>query len=214
MELKRIIIIGARFDGHAGVVLEIINAQRAFEPVGFVDDAVALQHADHFRGCRVLGTTDQLLDLTNEHHIQAAAVAIGDNEARYALAKRARAIGLQLPNIIHPRAHIDEPRHLGFGNVISPGACIVTGSRIGNCVNILTGATIDHNNSIGNAVVIAPGCHLSGRVTVKDFAFLGTGVIVLPDITIGEGAVIGAGAVVTRNVPAGQVWRGVPARPR
>lgn len=43
-------------------------------------------------------------------------------------------------------------------------------------------------------------------------AWLGCNVIVLPGVEIGEDAVIGAGAVVTRDVPAGEVWAGNPAR--
>jgi acetyltransferase-like isoleucine patch superfamily enzyme len=41
---------------------------------------------------------------------------------------------------------------------------------------------------------------------------VGAGAVVLPGVTIGEGATVGAGAVVTDDVPAGQVWLGVPAR--
>ena len=34
----------------------------------------------------------------------------------------------------------------------------------------------------------------------------------LPGITIGEKAMIGAGSVVTKDIPAGELWIGNPAR--
>lgn len=49
---------------------------------------------------------------------------------------------------------------------------------------------------------------------VERGASLGVGVTVLPYIRIGAGALIGAGSVVTRDVPAGMVAIGNPARVR
>jgi acetyltransferase-like isoleucine patch superfamily enzyme len=43
--------------------------------------------------------------------------------------------------------------------------------------------------------------------------WLGCHVVVLPGVTIGDHAIIGAGAVVTSDVPPGETWGGVPARP-
>ncbi|GHE78165.1 maltose O-acetyltransferase [Amycolatopsis deserti] len=49
-------------------------------------------------------------------------------------------------------------------------------------------------------------------VTVQDNVWLGGGVIVCPGVTIGADTVVGAGAVVTRDLPAGVVAVGNPAR--
>lgn len=43
-------------------------------------------------------------------------------------------------------------------------------------------------------------------------ASIGAGCVILPGLTIGEGAMIGAGSVVTKDVPAGELWMGNPAR--
>lgn len=49
-------------------------------------------------------------------------------------------------------------------------------------------------------------------ITIGDNVWLGGGVIVQPGVTISEDTVVGAGAVVTRDLPAGVVAAGVPAR--
>ena len=47
---------------------------------------------------------------------------------------------------------------------------------------------------------------------VKKGASIGTGSTILANVTIGEGALIGAGSVVTKDVPAGAIVVGNPAR--
>lgn len=43
-------------------------------------------------------------------------------------------------------------------------------------------------------------------------ASIGSGAVILCGVTIGEGALVGAGAVVTKDVAAGEIVSGVPAR--
>ena len=47
---------------------------------------------------------------------------------------------------------------------------------------------------------------------VKRGASIGTGATILGGVEIGAGAIIGAGSVVTKNVPAGMIVAGNPAR--
>src|SRR3954452_22414596 len=49
-------------------------------------------------------------------------------------------------------------------------------------------------------------------IVLGDNVWLSAGVIVCPGVTIGDHTVGGAGAVVTRDLPAGVVAMGVPAR--
>ncbi len=49
-------------------------------------------------------------------------------------------------------------------------------------------------------------------VTIEDDVFIGMNSLILKGVTIGKGSVIGAGSVVTRDVPAGCIVAGNPAR--
>src|SRR5262249_4546967 len=51
-----------------------------------------------------------------------------------------------------------------------------------------------------------------GRIAIGDDVWLCEGVVVLKGVRIGDGAVVAARAVVTRDVPAGAIVAGNPAR--
>lgn len=51
-----------------------------------------------------------------------------------------------------------------------------------------------------------------GAVKIGNRVFIGANATILPGVTIGDDAIIGAGSVVTRDVPAGAVVAGAPAR--
>jgi UDP-2-acetamido-3-amino-2,3-dideoxy-glucuronate N-acetyltransferase len=47
---------------------------------------------------------------------------------------------------------------------------------------------------------------------IKAGASIGSGAVILSNVTIGEKAIVGAGSVVTKDVPAGAIVAGNPAR--
>lgn len=50
------------------------------------------------------------------------------------------------------------------------------------------------------------------KTTIKKGASIGAGAVILCGVTIGEKAMIAAGSVVTKDVPAGELWMGNPAK--
>ena len=59
---------------------------------------------------------------------------------------------------------------------------------------------------------MASGVCLSSNVHVGRCAYLGAGALVREQRSIGSCSLVGMGALVTRDIPADEVWAGVPAR--
>ena len=70
---------------------------------------------------------------------------------------------------------------------------------------------VDHVIRTSRVPIMRQGLVARG-IVIEDGAWLGAGAIVTDGVRIGRNAVIGAGAVVTRDIPAGVVAAGVPAR--
>ena len=209
--MRKVVIIGARADGHAKVVLEIIQAENKYQVVGFVDDHL-FGTGLTIRDIPVIGTVSDLQALQQQHQLFGAIVAIGDNVTRRQLGVRVKEAGLALINAVHPTVHFDSDVIIGEGNCFCQGVIVVTGTRIGNSVNVHTGATIDHDNVICDGANLGPGVHTAGRVTIGRDVFLGTGTIVIPDCSVGEGVIAGAGTVIIDPVESYCKVVGVPAR--
>ena len=206
-----VLIIGARKDGHANVVLEILNAEKKYNVIGFIDDDPA-KKGEEIKGIKVIGSVKELGYFKDKLGVKGAIVAIGNNHMRRALSEKITEVGLELINAIHPTVIKDPDVEIGKGCYIGQGVILVTGTRIGNCVNIHTGATIDHDNIIEDGANLGPGVHLAGRVKIGRDAFLGTGAIVIPDGSVGENSIIGAGGVVIGKVPPNVTAVGVPVK--
>ena len=57
-----------------------------------------------------------------------------------------------------------------------------------------------------------PGLSACKPITIGEDVWLGGGAIVLPGVSIGDNSIVGAGSVVTKDVPAGCIVVGSPAK--
>lgn len=85
-------------------------------------------------------------------------------------------------------------------------------TRIGPRTFCMARIHVGHDAQIGADCELAPGTVIGGHAVLEDGVRCGIGVLVLPFKHVGAGARLGAGAVVTKDVPAGEVWCGNPAR--
>ena len=97
---------------------------------------------------------------------------------------------------------------------------------IGNNVTIKCGVQLWDGVRIEDDVFVGPNVTFTNdryprskhyperfeQTILRKGASIGAGAVLLCGIEIGEKAMIGAGSVVTKNVPAGELWAGNPAK--
>ena len=122
--------------------------------------------------------------------------------------------------VILPGAQIGE-------NVNICSHCFIENEvKIGNNVTVKCGVQVWDGIELEDNVMIGSNVTFTNdmypRAKNKDWkllktkvckgATIGAGCVVLPGLTIGERAFVAAGSVVTKDVPAGELWLGNPAR--
>lgn len=109
------------------------------------------------------------------------------------------------------RVIIQDGVSIGANSCVDRGAYDDTvlgeNTKIDNLVQIAHGVVMGRN-----CVVAAQG-GISGSVTVGDGAMFGGGVGIADHLTIGAGARLAGGAGLMHDVPPGETWAGLPARP-
>ncbi|MBE8475468.1 sugar O-acetyltransferase [Streptomyces sp. 3R004] len=135
----------------------------------------------------------------------------------------ARPLLAELLGSLGEEAQVRPPLYVDFGSNVTIGARTFVNYNF-TALDVAA-ITIGEDCQIGpNVQLLTPTHPLEPQprrdkleaarpITIGDNVWLGGGVIVLPGVSIGDNSVIGAGAVVTKDIPAGVVAVGNPARP-
>lgn len=198
-------VLGA--SGHAKVAIDVLRSM-GIEPVACLDRQPS---APDCLGVPVSEQESFLASLEDAGQWRCF-IGIGENDLRARLARQMADWGVRMCQAISPDARIAPSAVIGEGVLVMPGACINADARVGEGAIVNTAAVIEHDCVIGDFAHVAPNTALGGWVRVGRSAMVGIGATVLPKVSIGDGAVVGAGAVVIRDVPAGTVVVGNPAR--
>ncbi len=85
-------------------------------------------------------------------------------------------------------------------------------TRLGAGTKIDNHCQIGHNVQIGKSTVMAGLSGIAGSSTIGDWVRIGAGSGIADHRTVGSGAQLAARTALMNDVPAGEIWGGMPAR--
>jgi len=197
--------------GHARELAGILADLNQLDNLFFFDDVSATVPEKVWRRFRILRSLDEVKEIfSNDPRF---IIGVGKPRDRKFLFHKMITAGGIPYSIISPFARIGH-----FNTTLGEGLNIMTGAVITEDIEIKKGTlihnqvNIHHDCRIGEFCELSPACQLLGRVSIGNLVSIGSGAIILPDIVIGDEAIVGAGSVVTKNIPAGSLVKGNPAR--
>lgn len=196
--------------GHGHVVVDLLRVLGGWDVVGILDNRNP--PGTRIMDVPVLGEADQLPRLRREG-VAHVAVAIGEPAARADMLARARALGFEMPTLVHPSCVVSAAAVVGPACVLCAGAIVGPQSVLGTGVIVNTRASVDHDVRLGDFAHVAPGATVCGFVAIGRGTWIGAGAVVRDHVALGDRVMVGAGAVVLQDVPDGLTVFGCPAKP-
>jgi acetyltransferase EpsM len=211
---KKIIVIGGA--GKACLISQTVEDNRRyfddweFEVAGYMND---FEVGKVVQGYPVVGALRDVPRFLDEGYYFAFAIHLtARNYKTEDLFEQCQLPDERLPNIISRRAFVASTVRLAPGAAVMPFASISHDASIGRCAMVSTRSFVGHDTQVGPLCHLTATCVVGSQITIGKVATIGLHATVIEHCQIGDYALVGAAALVTKNIPAGQVWAGQPAR--
>jgi sugar O-acyltransferase (sialic acid O-acetyltransferase NeuD family) len=207
--MRPVLLVGA--SGLAREANEAIREAGVLEVAGFVDDDPA-RWGTSVGGIDVLGGWEVIYDRTD--HLLLLCPGKGSVRSRIAHAlKQANVEDSRYATVVHPSVSVPSSVSIGTGSIVLASSVLTANVAVGTHVVLMPHITLTHDVVVGDFATLCAGVTIGGGVRVGPRAYIGMQASIRERCWVGADATVGMGSVVLTDVPAGEVWFGVPAKP-